>query len=37
VSGDAAAALGPHRVVAGYLIEFGIVYAGSRRVGGADG
>ncbi len=37
VAGDAAAALGPHRAVAGYLIEFGIVYAGSRRVGGADG
>lgn len=35
VGGDAAAALGPHRVAAGYLIEFGIVYAGSRRVGGA--
>lgn len=32
VRGDAAAALGPHRVVGGYLIEFGIVYAGSRSV-----
>lgn len=32
VSGDAAAALGPHRVTAGYLIEFGIVYGGSRAV-----
>lgn len=32
VSGDVASALGPHRVVGGYLVEFGIVYGGSRAV-----
>ena len=33
LAGDAAAALGPHRVAGGVLIEFGIDYAGSRVAG----
>jgi len=33
LAGDAAAALGPHRVAGGMLIEFGIDYAGSRAAG----
>lgn len=34
LAGDAAEAMGPHRVQGGYLIEFGMAYAGSRQVGG---
>lgn len=32
VSGDVADALGPYEVTSGYLVEFGIVYGGSRAV-----